>query len=62
MTLSIAGLSSSIEEQLQEILDVVATALKNISASHRANAEKGVEMRRKYKTWQEQEERRRGRE
>ncbi|KAK7015902.1 mitochondrial escape protein 2 [Paramarasmius palmivorus] len=54
-----AGLSSSIEEQLQEILDVVATALKNISASHRANAEKGVEMRRKYKTWQEQEERRR---
>ncbi|EEB86680.1 hypothetical protein MPER_16279, partial [Moniliophthora perniciosa FA553] len=42
-----AGLSSSMEEQLQEILDIVATALKNISSSHRSDIQKEMKMREK---------------
>ncbi|ESK85972.1 hypothetical protein Moror_9473 [Moniliophthora roreri MCA 2997] len=54
-----AGLSSSMEEQLQEILDIVATALKNISASHRADIQKEIKMREKNEILQKEEGRRR---
>lgn len=37
-----AGLSSSVTDQLQEILGVVETALKDISSSHRAEIQRQV--------------------
>ncbi|KAF5372862.1 hypothetical protein D9758_001752 [Tetrapyrgos nigripes] len=42
-----AGFSSSIEEQLQQTLDIVATALKKVGALHREQIEKEMEKRDK---------------
>ena len=42
---SAAGLSSSISEQLQDILTVVATALKNVSESHQHHLAKEMKRR-----------------
>ncbi|KAG6910918.1 hypothetical protein DXG01_006601 [Tephrocybe rancida] len=52
-----AGLSSSLDDQLQQILAVVGTALKGVSSSHRAATKRQIQKREYRKLRQEEDER-----
>ncbi|THV08025.1 hypothetical protein K435DRAFT_825312 [Dendrothele bispora CBS 962.96] len=50
-----AGFSTSIEEQLQQILNVVATALKKVGSAHREQIEKEAQKRKKEEAKQQKQ-------
>ncbi|KAG6854990.1 hypothetical protein C0991_009813 [Blastosporella zonata] len=55
-----AGLSSSLDDQLRQILTVVGTALKGVSSAHRAATKRQIQRRKREKLEKEEEEKIRG--
>lgn len=43
LVISLAGLSSSLPEQLKQILEVVTTALRSVSSAHRASIQRQIQ-------------------
>lgn len=57
----LAGLSSSLTDQLHQILEVVGTALKGVSASHRADIQRRLQEREREEAREREDEWRRER-